>query len=106
MANGVEQQVLQDWQQVNRNGGRAMRSRRVLALLSLCVTPLLGVALLHPAPASGDSRSGRAAVSTLLDWQRIAIDTVFIDGRIVVPPLPPTAPPAPVPVPVGTLFLG
>ena len=84
-----------------------MRSRRLLALLSLCVTPLLGVALLNPTPASGHSRSDRAAaVSTLLDWQRIAIDTVFVDGRMVVPPLPPTAPPAPVPVPVGTLFLG
>jgi hypothetical protein len=84
-----------------------MRSRRVLALLSLSVTPLLGVALLNPAPASGHSHSDRAAaVSTLLDWQRTAIDTVFVDGRIVVPPLPPTAPPAPVPVPVGSLFLG
>jgi hypothetical protein len=59
-----------------------------------------------PALAHGPGDRARA-VSTLLDWQRIAIDTVYVDGRIVLPPVPTPAPaPGPVPVPVGTLFLG
>ncbi len=59
-------------------------------------------------PASAHRTSDRpSAVSTLLDWQRIAIDIVYVDGRIVLPPVPSPAPaPGPVPVPVGTLFLG
>lgn len=44
-------------------------------------------------------------MSTLLDWQLIALDAIFVDGRIVLPPVP-DPPPAPGPVPVGTLFLG
>lgn len=60
----------------------------------------------QPASAHGPADHA-SAVSTLLDWQRIAIDTVYVDGRIVLPPVPSPAPaPGPVPVPVGTLFLG
>ena len=37
----------------------------------------------------------------------IAVNTVYVDGRIVLPPVPDPAPdPGPVPIPVGTLFLG
>jgi hypothetical protein len=60
-----------------------------------------------PASAHVPHVERRAAFATLLDWQLIAIDTVYVDGRIVLPPVPDPAPAAgPVPVPVGTLFLG
>jgi len=76
--------------------------------MSLALVPLAPVTALSSAQASDHGRGHQAAaVSTLLDWQRIAIDTIFVDGRIVLPPVPAPAPaPAPVPVPVGTLFLG
>jgi hypothetical protein len=54
-----------------------------------------------------DQTAGPAAIATLLDWQLLAIDTIYVDGRIVLPPVldpPPAA--GPVPIPVGTLFLG
>ena len=78
---------------------------RRLALTSLA---LVLMTALSPAPASAQSPPDRrAAFSTLLDWQLIAVDTVYVDGRIVLPPVPDPAPaPGPVPVPVGTLFLG
>ena len=78
---------------------------RRLTLLSLALV-LMTALLSAPASAHG-SADRRAAVSTLFDWQLIAIDTVYVDGRIVLPPVPDPAPaPGPVPVPVGTLFLG
>ena len=84
-----------------------MPLRRILALLSLTLLPLT---TLHAAqaPAAGHASRDRAeAFSTLLDWHSIALDTIFVDGRIVLPPVPDPPPPAgPVPIPVGTLFLG
>jgi hypothetical protein len=84
-----------------------MPVRRLLALMSVALLPLT---FLNAAPAPASSHGPRAqaaAVSTLLDWQLIAIDTIFVDGRIVLPPVPDPPPdPGPVPVPVGTLFLG
>lgn len=78
---------------------------RRLALMSLA---LVLTTALNPAPALAQSPPDRrAAFTTLLDWQLIAIDTVYVDGRIVLPPIPDPAPtPGPVPIPVGTLFLG
>ena len=78
---------------------------RRLALLSLA---LVLMTALNPASASAQGPPDRgAAFSTLLDWQLIAVNTVYVDGRIVLPPVPDPSPdPGPVPVPVGTLFLG
>jgi hypothetical protein len=85
-----------------------MRSRRLPALLSLALLPLASMTLLEPPAASGEGGGDQgAAVSTLLDWQLIAIDSIFVDGRIVLPPLPnPNPAPAPVPIPIGALFNG
>jgi hypothetical protein len=82
-----------------------MAIRHRLALIILALVPLTA---LSSAPASAHGPVDRgAAFSTLLDWQLIAVDTVYVDGRIVLPPVPNPAPaPGPVPVPVGTLFLG
>ena len=78
---------------------------RRLVLISLALVPMTALSSV-PASAQGPVDRG-AAVSTLLDWQLIALDTVYVDGRIVLPPVPnPPPPPAPVPIPVGTLFLG
>ena len=78
---------------------------RRLALTSLALVLLTA---LNPASASAQGPPDRrAAFSTLLDWQRITVDTIFVDGRIVLPPVPDPAPePGPVPIAVGTLFLG
>ena len=84
-----------------------MPIRRLLALMCVALLPLTALNAAH-APAASHGPPARAeSVSTLLDWQRIAIDTIFVDGRIVLPPVPDPPPaPAAVPVPVGTLFLG
>jgi hypothetical protein len=85
-----------------------MHLRRGLALTSLALILAVGTTAPNLAPASGHGhRDASRATTTLLDWQLIAIDTVYVDGRIVLPPVPDPAPPAgPVPIPVGTLFLG
>jgi len=85
-----------------------MHTKPALALTSLALLPLMPMTAPNAASASGHERGDLPrAVSTLLDWQLIAIDTIYVDGRIVLPPVPDPAPaPGPVPVPVGTLFLG
>ncbi len=88
-----------------------MHRRTLAAAVSVALAALVPLGPMttpSAAPASGHARGGQeAAVSTLLDWQLIALDTIFVDGLIVLPPVPnPPPAPAPVPVPVGTLFLG
>jgi hypothetical protein len=88
-----------------------MQFRPVLALPSLALLALASTTAPTVASASGDRPSDHtdrsAATATLLDWQLLAIDTIYIDGRIVLPPVPDPPPAAgPVPIPVGTLFLG
>ena len=88
-----------------------LRLRRAQALTSLALLALASMTAPTAASASGPSSSeqtdGSAATTTLLDWQLIAIDTIYVDGRIVLPPVPDPPPAAgPVPIPVGTLFLG
>ena len=87
------------------SGSPRLSVRRRLVLMTLALVLMTG---LTTAPVAAHSRGDRgAAFSTLLAWQLIAIDTVYVDGRIVLPPVPdPAPPPGPVPVPVGTLFLG
>lgn len=85
---------------------------RLLALASLALVPLTsGTASVADTAASSDGRGSGSphgrAVTTLLDWQLIALEAIYVEGRIVLPPVPdPAPPPGPVPVPVGTLFLG
>src|SRR6478609_7917522 len=88
-----------------------MHLRRVLALTSLTLLALAPSTVPTQASVSRHSPSehagGSSTMRTLLDWQLLAIDTVYVGGRIVLPPV--TDPPAaagPVPIPVGTLFLG
>jgi hypothetical protein len=88
-----------------------MHLRPVLALTSLAVLALASTPAPTVASASGRGPTvqaeGRAATTTLLDWQLITIDTIYVDGRMVLPPVPDPPPAAgPVPIPVGTLFLG
>ncbi len=85
-----------------------MHRRRGLALVSLALILIAATTVPNLASASGHGhRDASRATTTLLDWQLLAIDTVYVDGRIVLPPVPDPAPPAgPVPIPVGTLFLG
>lgn len=86
-----------------------MHRRRGLALASLALILIAATTAPNLASASGHGHRHDAsrATTTLLDWQLLAIDTVYVDGRIVLPPVPDPAPPAgPVPIPVGTLFLG
>lgn len=88
-----------------------MHLRRVLALTSLTLLALAPTTVPTQASvsrhSSGEHAGGSSTMRTLLDWQLLAIDTVYVGGRIVLPPV--TDPPAaagPVPIPVGTLFLG
>jgi hypothetical protein len=84
-----------------------MPFRRRLALISVALLPLTALNAAQAPAASHDPPARAESVSTLLDWQRIAIDTIFVDGRIVLAPAPDPPPAAAaVPVPVGTLFLG
>lgn len=88
-----------------------MRLRRVLALTSLTTLALASTTAATLASASGRSPTvrteGSAETTALLDWQLTAIDTIYVDGRMVLPPVPDPPPAAgPVPIPVGTLFLG
>lgn len=89
-----------------------MHLRRGLALTSLALLVIAATTAPNLASASGrhgpgHHMSGSARATTLLDWQLLAIDTIYVDGRIVLPPIPDPPPPAgPVPIPVGTLFLG
>jgi len=71
----------------------AMRSRGLLALLSLALLPVAPAALLSPSPATGKPPNDRAvATSTVLDWQLTALRTVYVEGAQGIPP--------------GTLYLG
>jgi hypothetical protein len=88
-----------------------MHLRRVLALTSLATLALTSTPAPTVASSSGRHPTGQlegmAATTTLLDWQLTAIETIYVDGRIVLPPVPDPPPAAaPVPIPVGTLFLG
>jgi len=76
-----------------------MRPSRMIAVAGLAVLPLT---VMPNQPAASDTEPS-PAVSTLLDWQQLTIQTVYVDGRVV---FPPSTTPVAVPPPVAPVYLG